>query len=81
MNQEREDPSTLILETLVVAELKPEGLVGGGERSMVEVERMPKRVSYAEQRTKRASQQMCVAKWAKQAKRVFLGTMQRHRRF
>ena len=38
MNQEREEPSTLILETLAVAEHKPEGLVGGGERSMVEVE-------------------------------------------
>ena len=38
-DREREEPSTLILETSAVAEQhKPEGMVGDGERSMVEVD-------------------------------------------
>ena len=38
-DRDREEPSTLILETSSIAEqYKPEGMVGGGERSMVEVD-------------------------------------------
>ena len=38
-DQEQEEPSTPILKTLAVEEQrKPEGMVGGGERSMIELD-------------------------------------------